>query len=206
MSIEAGTIYDSITYSRDGVSRWTIQGPLYGDQVAGLVVGLGTILKSINNNIRSQFNDTIDILTNRGRRLIKIQLRNDDLYRLALTDYYIYTVNRDEIISQTYDIRPHTVSFGWWIEALPNTSYSLYSFYSSQFIQGFITSMNTFGVDFRNYILGPPFTYELNKKAPVYYTIEGYDIDPIPAQKIQAPIGAFYTGLYEADPYGKDFE
>lgn len=206
MSIEAGTIYDSMTYSRNGVSRWTIQGPVSGDQVAGLVVGFATILKSTNNQIGLKFNDTIDLLVNEGKRLITIQLQNENSYRLALTDYYIYTVNRDEIISKTYDILPHTASFGWWIEQSLNTSYALYSFQSYEFIQGFITSMNTFGVDFRNYILGPPFTYELNQKAPVYYMIEGYDIDPIPSQKIPAPVGAFYTGLYEADPYGEDFE
>lgn len=203
MSIEAGTIYDSLTYSKNGTVRWTIQGPLVGDQVAGLIVGLVTIIKASKTSLS---NDIVTILANRGKRSITILLYDDNSYRSALTDYYIYSVNREEIISQTFDIRPHTSSFGWWIEDPSNANYSLFSFQTTEFIQGFITAMNTFGVDFRNYILGPPFTYELNQNNPIYYTVEGYDIDPIPLPKIPAPIGAFYTALYEADPNGEDFE
>lgn len=71
--------------------------------------------------------------------------------------------------------------FGWWIESIDDADmYHLYAFDDAQFIQGFISICNAFNVDFRDYIFGPPFKYNHNTKEIIYYTIQGYEIDPIP--------------------------
>jgi len=81
----------------------------------------------------------------------------------------------------------------------------VFSFATYDFIQGFINTMDNTGLDFRDYLIGPPFKI-INRK-PVFFNIEGYDI-PLanPVTRIPAPVGAFYTGAYEADAYGEDFD
>lgn len=68
-------------------------------------------------------------------------------------------------------------AFGWWVKDLSaRNNYQLYVFNSIDFIRGFISICSAFGVDFRDYILGGPFTYHDYEEPPIYYDIEGYDI------------------------------
>lgn len=206
MSIEAGSVYESFTFNQDNNPLWTIQGPLSGDTVAGLLVGITTLLndKIINYNYPHTYT-VIEIVTENGRGLLTIELNNIAGHIIALMDYKLDDATKDEIIARDNNYRPLDNSFGWWIYNPLNNKYTLFSFSSPDFIQGFISACNAFSIDFRDYILGAPFTHQVGIQDPTYYFMETYDIEPIPFPKKDAPVGAFYTGPYEADPYGEDY-
>ena len=207
MSIESGSIYESFTLYQDNDDPlWTIQGPLSGDTVAGLLVGINLLLDVMIYNYRNtNLDNFVEIVTEGGKALLTIPLALTAHYLAALTDYKLNDSSREEIISRTTYERPLDNSFGWWILNLLEDKYTLYTFITVDFIQGFISACNAFGVDFRDYILGLPFTYRKGIRDPIYYSIETYDIQPIPFPKKTAPVGAFYTATYEADPNGEDY-
>lgn len=140
----------------------------------------------------------------------RIKLWEDDAYDLALTVYYIEAERYEDIINNNYDtyaLQPPEGAFAWWV-SIGDDSYGFYEFESLQFIQGFISICNAFNVDFRDAILGPPFTYDVDLGKQTFYSIEGYDIAPIPITKNAIPMGTFnselYPELYEDDPYIMD--
>jgi hypothetical protein len=68
--------------------------------------------------------------------------------------------------------------FGWWMRSYDggDTDRSLIMFRSPRFIQGFISGCNAWGVDFRDLVVGLPFTHAVNGDVH-YFDIAGYPIN-----------------------------
>jgi hypothetical protein len=219
MSIEVGSIYESITFLQDNNILWTIYGPFSGDFIAGVVTAFNVVVNDplINKNFEGN-QKKLDIVSEGGKGLISIEFNKSLQGSYSSRDPFgpdtqIFRILNDYILinnifmEEFSDYQPNSNYFGWWIiNPIFREKYTLFYFSSSDFIQGFITILNSFNVDFRDYIAGPPFTYVPKTKQIILYNIEGYDIEPIPQSKKPAPIGAFYTGVYEADPNAEDFE
>jgi len=173
--------------------------------MAGLLVALNTILDDLVENFYQEYNDAnVEIVTEEGL-VIDIYIDDPETLYQALRNYVAGQANTSDIIDRMDNILPlDEGSFVWWISyPLTGDTYELYSFNSAEFVQGFISMCNAFNVDFRDYILGSPFKYVTQE--PTYYQVEGYDIEPIPRPKREAPVGPFYTAQYEADPNAEDF-
>jgi hypothetical protein len=80
----------------------------------------------------------------------------------------------------------------------PEPLYQLYRFKTYDFVKGFIAAAKAFGVDFRSYMWGTPFQ-STPRGEPLIYNIPGYDINE--TVEARPPIGAYYTGSYEATDY-----
>lgn len=165
--IDLTTVYDSFTF--DGT--WTIQGPLDGNLVAGLCIGARLAVFEMEYRpeyisitvTKRNITETIDIDDNPVDHMVTDE--GEDIIKGGNIDADLLSHDR----------------FGWWIEhAMFQDSYQLFEFDNAQFVQGFISICNAFQVDFRNYILGPPFKYDHNNNEVTYYNIQGYDIEPIP--------------------------
>lgn len=202
--MKLNSTYDSFKYYQDINQEltWEIKGPLSKDLVAGLLVAM-TILFSV---LDEDYNKTLE------RPVVVINKTRIDLYDTPsiyelLKEYIIDTREKDEIITKP-DIfsRVNKGYFGWWIFSTKFSNinrYKLYTFRNSDFVRGFISMCKAFNVEFRNYILGSPFTD--SKLGRVYYTIKGYDIEPIPHYIVPVSVSPFYTNIYEADPFGLDY-
>jgi len=220
MSVDRNIVYDRLTYIENNVSIWDMKRTFTGDRLAGTLAGLTSIMfKNINQLTGMDTGVHVDYmlkdhLLKLGVKIyleistgnkISINIRYDDTsYRVAMSNYYVDSVKYDDIIRKNYIVYPHNDEFGWWIDNGNNESYALYSFKSYDFVLGFIDICNSYNVDFRDYILGPIFKREDGKD--VIYNIPGYDIEEIPKLKRVAPVGAFYTGLYESDPNAEDYD
>lgn len=208
MSIDSEVVYDTVTYIRRNKIIWSISGPFTGDMVAGIVTGL-TALTQGTINYSIQITSQNNILEYYNRRTYNICLAN---YYIGF-DSYVNIVNRNPmdaphgIASTTFVnnsiLHPRHNQTGWWIKYDMSVD-ELYSFQSNDFVQGFIHVCNVFNLDFRDYIVGPPFKYDPITRQYIFESIEGYDIEPIPSPKKPAPIGAYYSGTYEAD--AEDYE
>ena len=77
----------------------------------------------------------------------------------------------------------------------------MYCFKNNDFVEGFVSVFDTFDMEFRDYIAGPPFKTEVGfngVKRNTFYNIEGYDIRSISqVTRDPAPVGPFYTGSYQ---------
>ena len=114
---------------------------------------------------------------------------------------YLLAYNASPINYNLYNPEPGAMA--WWISNGDNT-YSVYTFTSSDFITGVIKSGEHLGKDFRDYILGTPYSYNGQR---INYSVEGYDILPYTGlSRVSAPIGPFYTGSIEDDAIGVDWE
>lgn len=199
LSIEDNFMYNSFTYIINNNPLWRILGPISGDTIAGMLVGLTSIFGMVKTN------EEIEIISQETNDILYISASNNS-YRLALANYYIDTVSYDDILNDNYIISPYRRSYGWWIDTGNQVDYGLYSFRTVEFIYGFIGICDKFGVDFRDYILGPPFKYDEFQGTNIFYGIEGYDINSNLKYRQPASVGAYYTRVYEADPYGEDYE
>jgi len=203
MSIEPVSIYQALTFNQGETPLWTIQGPLSGDLMAGLIVGINTIFNNLIIHNSYIFNDeNLEILDENGRRIIRLVLGVINPYREFLRHYIIY---EDIAIDRIGTINPEIDDYSWWIFDSGDDNFcTLFSFVTSDFIQGFISICAAFGVDFRNYIFGTPFRYI--QGTLVNYRVEGYDIIPFNVDiRVPAPIGAYYIDRNEGDSTGHDF-
>lgn len=210
MSIEAGSTYEAFTfYTEQGNNPlWTIQGPLSGDLVAGLLVALNVVMDDLNENFDVKYGSSrAEIIGERGRFTLTIYMTDIGPFLIALQDYKIL-IDREKDVREIMaeGSRQPRGNYAWWVtDVLAGIGFELFTFSSADFVQGFISMMNAFNVDFRDYTLGPPFKYEDDTREPTYYSVEGYDIEPIPENRREAPPTPFYAGAYEVDPGGEDY-
>ena len=178
--------------------QWRIQGPLSGDLVAGLLIGLQLMFTQIilANTTDQDYPDIgyfVVIKHSPGEYLdyfdqdndIQVQSRGDIQDDDAVLNYIIYiNYEADRIIYEMENRRDpyfEPGKYGWWISTtrLDREYYDLVTFTSAEFIQGFISMCSAFGVDFRRFVFGSPFMYDRQSNEPIFYAIEGYPIDPI---------------------------
>lgn len=203
MALEPLQVYDSLlfSYSKDpDHPLWTLNGPFSGDLIAGLVVGMSTIINNIIVNYEREVNYIINIVNR--KELISIDAQSALQFEHVLHEYIAYNdIFNDQLIEYQHNV--DLGYYGWWIRDY--LEYSLYQFQTVDFIQGFISICNAFEVDFRDYIAGPPFQSD-NKGNNIPYNIIGYDIEPFnPPVRIPGPPEPFYTDAHEVDG-DNDFE
>lgn len=96
-------------------------------------------------------------------------------------------------------------AYGWWL--YDGQRFDLVIFKTAYFIQGFMTACKYMNRDFRDFIMGPPFKPNFQELSqPVYYAIQGWDINIPKPLHIPLEPQAFYVEVHEADPYGQDYE
>lgn len=191
MSIDPAGRYEAVTFYYPRVV-WTIQGPLSGDLVAGLLTGILVITQYLAKTYGADPND------------ISVDVLGDEKLTGATTgilEFYQFTETKEPTLEQLL-----TNNFGWWIYHAREETYRLYEFQTPEFMQGFISIVKAFGLDFRQFVMGPPYKFSPEAKEPIIYNITDYDIEPFPQPKRGAPVGAFYTAEHEADPGGVDYE
>jgi hypothetical protein len=172
-------------HNKQYYSLWTIPGPLSRDLVAGLVAGLRLMLDDIQRKIdrKGNYIVSLTIMGRTGREHWTFNVMNG--YESVMELYFPHAkgYHSKEMITLVQNHRfgpnPHNEWFGWWIRAPNDLRYALYSFPTPDFIQGFISMCNAFGVDFRDYVYGLPFKYNHETREVTYYQIEGYDIPQI---------------------------
>ena len=148
-----------------------------GDNLAGIVLALHLIDPSINITVKQDTVEAVNI--------------ND------LENYIAYSN-----IHYTQKYKYKTNKYSWWIKDIKSFEYyTLYTFHTLKFIEGFIGLFKTYNKDFRNYISGPPM------KDGIELSIAGYDIPPssYPIRK-QAPITGIFLNGFESDFRGEDYE
>jgi hypothetical protein len=205
MSIDPTSIYQNLSVYRDDNILWSIPGPLSGDLTAGLSVATITVIHDL---YKGYSEDTyIEIIDQNGDSIIA-DLYDRTQYEMLINNYEIVGSYPIEIIA---NIHPEDNHYGWWIPEHDTISgievvlYSLYSFATLDFVQGFISACSAFDVDFRDYSAGTPFTYHDHKITN--YDIQGYDIAPFNIiARIPAATGPLYELRNEADPFGVDYE
>lgn len=217
MSIESQTVYQALTFyandltNRDNNITWTIPGPLSGDLMAGLLVGLDTVLSDLLTNFGTYEHDyRLDVVLEEGRRLITIDLVHE-MIRDIIPDYIVDKAQEITEMVTMLQERLDSDTFAWAITDYnttnlgPADSFVVYKFQSADFVQGFISICTGFNVDFRNYVVGPPFVYNQETQDVTLYSVEGYDIEPLPVPRRIAPPTPFYTFAHETDPYAQDY-
>lgn len=183
--------YDGLNVTKNDIIIWSQSGPISNDYSAGALIGLRNILLDQKDN--STYIASIII----GTETVKFNLLNNQEYTMILTDYILDSAKEDDIINRKIIDYPMGSSLGWWIQKSVG-EYYLYLFATLGLIQGFVDICDFFNVDFRDYILGSPFTYDQDSKTFINYYIDGYDVEPIPIPDENAPVGPFYTGVYES--------
>lgn len=105
---------------------------------------------------------------------------------------------------QIENIYPTTTNYGIWIDRYGRRkNFDFVGFnQADKFMQGFISMCNAFKVDFRHYILGPPFDRD-----GLEYNVVGYDIEPYFPSNYEEGEGEEYEE-YEEGEYeeGEDEE
>ena len=223
MSIEPGSSYSSLTLYKNGTNIWTVHGPLSSDFVAGLSMGIFTVVDFLSKgqNFTYEATEIIKITRDDDRSILIDLASNDPQYgnklETPLGNYIIVTgANPDNYLQYN----PDTGNYSWWISNYADTHlqldnygqfisrsrYIVCRFGSEDFIQGFISLCNASGIDFREFTLGRPFTYDNTTHKRTYYNIPGYDtahFSVIP--RIPAPISPFYIENFEDDLFAEDF-
>lgn len=154
--------YSKISFDAYQEIQWSIYGPFSGDLLAGLVLGLYVMSEIIERTYRVRLDSGIVV-----PELEYIIF--DEIWNVL--EHYIENRTENENIEEfqlsgTFDL------FFWWISD-PGTNKSfLVNIVTPKFIQGFISIMIAFGVDFRNYVHGLPF--KLVHGIKKYYEIQGY--------------------------------
>lgn len=177
MNVKPGDIYRSFTFTvYDDMIQWTIYGPLSGDLVAGLLVGVNILLDDLraNHEYGRHYNHTVQLIRD-DNMSTEIDLTTLGMYEYALLEYIWDIEDQEDGPEETTYYRA-----GYFIWRLKDFNFIydslLYTFRTPEFIQGFISMCNGFGVDFRQYVLGLPSKYERETDTITYYSIEGYDL------------------------------
>ena len=147
---------------------WTIEGPLSGDLMAGLVLGLSIIYDDMVTNYHYPITEGNFISgATMDNKFFTILIGN---IRQRLRRYI------DDIVENPYVIEfTGTYDKFWWFILNPKAgTYFVVDFGTPEFIQGFISITQAFGVDFRNYVHGLPFKVRDGQKE--FYQIQGYHI------------------------------
>jgi hypothetical protein len=228
MSINPNTTYKSFLtfrYAPNPNILWVMRGQFSGDLIAGLLISINVMNNDDRNDpYNNNIIDAVEVIYDRGTSEFSefFELKTD----IILENYIIAkNITRDNM----NNYHPEVDSYGWWLikktKSSPTTRcelcshpqrildpqekelYTLVSFRTAEFIQGFISTCNAYNIDFRDYVLGSPFKYIYETQQIINYTIEGYDLEPYNViRRIPAPIGAYYIDRNEADVAGVDFE
>lgn len=156
---------------------WTIDGPLSADLIAGLMLGIYVAytdmvkqLNQLNHPIREE---TSIYIFDPDEEETEYSMTIDDIPGEALQQYITERAEVD-LLDTTKFYGTFDTFFVWILD--PETdSYFLVDFTNPSFIQGFISITRAFGVDFRNYVYGPPFKVRDGEKE--FYQIQGYEIN-----------------------------
>ena len=160
MSIEGDLYYGSLELYQHEKLLWSMPGPLIGDLVAGIIIGIHAISNAwgLDGQFRVKVDD-ISIWINGYNYAIAeyivaaeveeidfrdINIENDSIY-LSITDYHF----NSPIVFETFTVC---------------------KFASLEFIRGFISICNAFQVNFRDYTLYP-FTHNNETGVTTYYNI-----------------------------------
>lgn len=226
MSLRSHRIYDSFVFSEStdpNNSLWILHGPLSSDLVAGLLIAFVIIISKVQLPIayRIEIVRRDEILTfdtlfphsfddMRKEYLVYDNIPESELTRYIIpSGYYGWWIEDFSQRSQPVNLMPALNLPGGLSPLGPISNpkmYTLYKFKTPEFTQGFISMFNSINLDFRDYIRGPPFSIDRQTNRMIPYNIEGYDIEPFAEPKrVTAPVGAFYTGSFEADATGEDY-
>lgn len=234
MSIDPWSYYNHLTLHRNHSILWTINGPLSGNLIAGLSMGIFTMVDfmSINSPIPYKPSEMIEIGTYQNQTNIYHSPKSDSSRILIDLSSKIpsstienplgnYIIATDADPSDYLKYNPDDNHFAWWItnysesyrqidrqtgKLTANNRYTVCRFSNQDFIRGFITICDSYNIDFRNVSLGKPFTYDTTTRKRIYHDIPGYDTTHFTlTPRIPAPIGPYYIEDYENDPFGGDF-
>jgi hypothetical protein len=233
MIIDPESYYDYLTLHRNGSILWTINGPLSGNLVAGLSMGIFTMIDFMSKDSPFPYHATeiIEIGTYHDPTNIYHSPTSHILidFSSKIPQYasklekslgnYIIATRADP--SDYLKYNPDDNNFAWWItnyaesyrqlnkqtgELVAYNRYTVCRFSDQDFIRGFITICDSYNIDFRNVSLGKPFTYNTTMRKRIYHDIPGYDTTHFTlTPRIPAPIGPYYIEDYETGPFGRDF-
>lgn len=190
MSIEPGTVYTELVATVPNRITWIMPGALSSDLVAGLVFGLYTLLGEIwQLHYTKEPNVEAQVLLGHADGIIVI---NNATVNQALQHYrnvYKGITWHDEPLEfpwyanrtkeeQSRDLEQAGLipplpegKLGWFIYNFYDDFYPLCEFVSVEFIQGFMSMCNAFGVNYKRYTLGLPFKFGLTDARPTFYRI-----------------------------------
>jgi hypothetical protein len=140
-------------------------------------------------------------ICNINKELIKII----NLNNIDIINKYDELIYQNIPIDNLTDYRAPNNSYAWWILTSQLDKYDMCKFDNYGYVNGFIYVFDLFNKDFRNFTQGSPFKFINDYN--IEFGISGYDIIPI-QQNYSRPAyyEAFYTGVYEDDIDGIDYE
>lgn len=137
------------------------------EYLTGIVIGLMTLLyqeAGPNPHYSIQMGSMIFTLTDRNAFISTIS-------------EFLLIEGVDPVNIIPYSAKLPNNNMGWWIRALTTDfRFNLYRFTSQDFISGFISAFKPFKMDFRDFIVGPPFIYDSNRNQIQPLIVEGYQI------------------------------
>jgi len=184
------------------VVLWELTGPFDGDFVAGVVAGIYILLKDSVINYGAESKHRISAhIDGDASASIYVPVGDDAAYRVAMAPYLGHVGVSGDAIPE-YQAPPD--GYAWWLR--DQTLYDMYVFSDPEFPQGFISVCDSFEVDFRDYIAGPPFSLDPQTGENVPLIITGYDIAPFRPEPILAAAPApYYTMIIEGDRFAVNF-
>lgn len=178
-------------------------GPFSIDYTAGLVIGLFTLFRQ-----EAGLNPYYTIEVKSATTSLYFNLLDANQFLVQISPYLIIEgVLPNNIINNSTRIPPH--QYGWWIHTSYNSgTYNLYGFTTEDFISGFIAAFANTTHDFRNYIAGPPFSFDSISKQINPIIVTGYEIKLFnPRPRIPDLLVPYETGSYEIGvPHGIDYD
>lgn len=181
MEVTPGEIYRYFGYqfetttTIDEQRKWqghTINGPLSSELLAGLIVGISVVHgEMVKKENRDRKLDTIRVGYKLSRYLYDLkEYQIIDRYYKHKENYEITNPLPDLIMRLIKDNKEIDNLFFWWILDPKTDKYILYKFRSPEFIQGFISILKSFGLDFHQYVNGLPFKIKDNNQ--IFYEIK----------------------------------
>lgn len=153
---------------------WRMEGEFTDSLMMGLLVA-GTLF------LRDEYERDFVFILSDDEKQFSTSIRDlEDLDEINLNPIDQEYISEEDL----QDIYPTTKPYGIWVDRYGNIGrYDFITFTrADEFMQGFISMCIAFQVDFRNYILGPPFD-----ENGIEYNVVGYYIPP------------YFEGQYEEE-------
>lgn len=160
-------IYDSFTFifyvnkgddteGDEFNTTFNLEGKFSGDQVAGMFLATRAIINNIiYNELYDYDNMCIECKSGRYSRRICTKTDGDDV----MTDFLRYYIQAE--VEEFNDmIEIPRGKYGVWTQNPVSYIYALIIFDGPEFIQGFKTVCDAFGVDYDEYIVSDIFSYD----------------------------------------------
>ena len=173
MEIAPERTYSHLEFGdHDQGNYWTIDGPLSADLIAGLMLGIYVAYTDMIQNFGYRIHlEEADVYTlDPDNAEDEYSLQISEIPYGGLSRYISGEVGNIDTMEfdGTFD------TFTWLILDPEQGIYFLVDFNSPEFIQGFISITQAFGVDFRNYVHRRPFKVINDQQE--FYQIQGYEI------------------------------